>query len=135
MTSGIVIIIEKLNDELLQVAFVQDDDVIEQLAAEGADKAFDESVFPRRPGSRGDFLDAKCFEAARDFRAIDAVVVADEITGRFIEGECLFQLQCDPCRVRLFGDGEVNDAAAVVAKDQEDVEVSERDRWHSEEID
>ena len=50
--SGAVVVDEVVAQQATQVGLVQDDDVIEALAAQGADEAFDIGILPRGPRRR-----------------------------------------------------------------------------------
>lgn len=67
MRPRLVIVIEEVSDELLQVALIQDDDVIEEFATKRADKSFDKGVLPRRPRRDAHFFDAQGFETPARF--------------------------------------------------------------------
>jgi hypothetical protein len=65
--------------------FVEDDDVVQALAADRADDAFDVGVLPWGTECDRYFVDAKLCHALAEHVAVDAVVVADEKPGRFVE--------------------------------------------------
>jgi hypothetical protein len=53
---GPVVVDEVLAQEAAQMGFVQHHDVVEALAAEGADEPFHGGILPRRPRRRLDFI-------------------------------------------------------------------------------
>src|SRR6267378_4173903 len=61
-----------------QVSLVEDDDVVEEFASEGADHALGEWVLPRR-ARRGENLgDADALHASSKLATVDAVAIAEE---------------------------------------------------------
>ena len=62
------------------------------------------------------------------------IAIKDQVFVRRFKWKCLAQLLDDPTARRMLRDVEVQDAATIVADDEEAVEHSERDRWHREEI-
>jgi hypothetical protein len=55
--SSRVVVEEVLAQQAAQMGFVQHHDVVETLAAEGADKTLHVRILPRGPGRRLDFVD------------------------------------------------------------------------------
>jgi hypothetical protein len=66
---------------------------------------------------------------------IDAVAIAEEIGGNGVVGERLNELAGGPSGGGMLGDVEVEDAAAVVGKDDEDEEHAQAGSGNGEEID
>ncbi len=92
-----VVVAEVAAQTLSQVSLVEDDDVVEDLAADAANHAFDEGVLPRR-ARRGENLgDADPFHASPELVAVDAIAIAEEVAGRRVIGERLDDLLGSPC--------------------------------------
>jgi 2-polyprenyl-6-methoxyphenol hydroxylase-like FAD-dependent oxidoreductase len=81
------------------------------------------------------FGDAQVRDALPEDRTVAAVAVADQVPWRLVKGEGLDHLPGDPFRRRMGGDVEVDDAAAVVAQDNEAVEQAKSDGRHDAEVD
>jgi hypothetical protein len=108
------------------VALVDDEDAVEELAADGADKAFSDGVGPRRPHGRPDDLDAAAGEDGVEGRGELGVTISDEEPEPpadvvEVHGQVAGQLgQPRPGRVR--GDAEDVDATVGVLDDKERVQ-------------
>ena len=98
------------------MAFVQNDDVIQALATNGADQTLDIRILPGRMWCRQDFRNAQCGELLPNRLAVKPVAVADQITGSRVKGKRFRQLAGDPFGGRVDRDVEVNDLPAVVAE-------------------
>ncbi len=92
-----VVVAEVAAQTLSQVSLVEDDYVVEDLAADGANHALDEGVLPRR-ARRGENLgDADPFHPSPELVALDAIAIAEEVVGRRVIGERLDDLLRSPC--------------------------------------
>src|SRR5713226_10448927 len=72
-----VIVAEVAAQTTTQVSLIQDDDVVEQFAADRADHALGEGVLPGRARSGKDLDEADAFHASPKLAAVDAVAIAD----------------------------------------------------------
>ena len=70
-----------------EMALVQGDDVVEQIAPAAAHPAFRDAVLPRAPESRPRRLGAEGFHRRDDVRGEDGVPIEDEVPRRRVEGE------------------------------------------------
>src|SRR5438132_13418388 len=113
--------------------FVGDNDVVEYVAAEGANHALDEGVLPRRAGRGENLGDADPFHASAELVAVDAIAIAQEVARCPVIGERLDDLLRSPCRRRRIGYVEVHDLAAILQQDHAPVEQTEGSRRHGEE--
>src|SRR5262245_49001190 len=130
MGTNPVIIFEEGRDDPLEVSLVQHDDVVQALAAQGSDPAFDEGILPGTLRCDQHFLDAQVGDAPAEDRAVATVAVPDQVAWRLVKGEGLHYLPSDPVRGRMRGDVDMDDAAAVVAEDNETVEQAKGDGRH-----
>src|SRR5450631_623709 len=119
----------------MEMAFTEDDDMVETLPPYGSHEAFSVRILPRRPRCGKNFFDAEALDATTELFAENAVAVADHEPGRRVLGERLDDLLGGPCRAGVLGDAEVKNAAAVVGQDEEDIENPKRRSGHREEID
>jgi len=118
-----------------EVSLVEDNDVVEYVAADGANHALDEGVLPRRAGRGENLGDADPFHASPELVAVDAIAIAQEVARCPVIGERLDDLLRSPCRRRRIGYVEVHDLAAILQQDHEHVEQTEGRRRHGEEVD
>ncbi len=104
------------------MTFVQDDDVIEALAAYGADQAFDIGILPGRAWGGEHLFDTEAVHAATEPSIVDLVAGAQEIPRGVVPGKGLDDLLCRPLSRGVFGDVEVDDPAAFALQHQEYLE-------------
>ena len=96
------------------------DHMIEALAAQGADEAFDIGVLPRRPRRRLDFEYPQRLDSAGEHGAVDRIAVAQQVARGGVPGERLHELLSRPLGRRDVGDVDVDDASPVMRQDDED---------------
>jgi hypothetical protein len=131
MRSVVVIIRDVFGQQSAKMAFVQGDDVVQQLPLATADPAFRHSVLPEaleRGLKAGDVHGTK---RCGNFEPVFCVVIEDEKPGCGLIGECLPQLPHDPTARRMPGDIAVQNAPAVMPNHEEAIEEAEgycRDR-------
>jgi hypothetical protein len=76
--AGPVVVDEVLAQQAAQMGFVQHHDVVETLAAEGADETFHVRILPRGPRRRLDFADSQGVNSAREHDPVDRIAVAQQ---------------------------------------------------------
>jgi len=108
--------------------------MIEALATNGSDHSLDIGSLPRRARCRQDFADAHVSHLFPELSAENSIAVAQQVARKLGEGKGLPQLLSRPFRGRVGGNIEVQNAAAVMGQNQENVENLEVDRGHCEEI-
>jgi hypothetical protein len=74
-----VIVHEAAGEHAAQVAFAQDEDVIEALAADRTDEPFREGVVPGARGRRQDFSDPHAPHLLSERVAVDRVAIAKDL--------------------------------------------------------
>ena len=129
-----MIIIQKTLEMPVQAAFVEHDQVIQALPADGPDYPFYVGTLPRRTRCREYLFDAHGLQLANEIAAKDPIAVAQQIAWRAVPGECLSQLLSDPFCRRMGRDGEVNNAPPLMRQHQEYIQALEPDRGHHEEV-
>src|SRR3989454_9547642 len=82
MRASRVIVGEVTGKDAAQVAFAENQNVIQTLAADRADESLREGILPRAVGRREDFLDPYALHSAAKLLAVDLVTVAQELGGR-----------------------------------------------------
>ena len=122
MGSFVVVIADVLGHEALQVTLVQDDYMVEQVAAAIADEAFGDAVLPGtlKAGSFG--FDAETLDGVDDFLAEICCSIEDQIARRGIVREGFAQLLNHPGGSRVLCRIEMQYAPPIVRDDEEAVE-------------
>ena len=108
--------------------------MIEALATNGSDHSLYIGSLPRRARCRQDFADAHVSHLFSEVIAEDRIAVAQQVARELGKGKGLPQLLSRPLRGRVGGNVEVQNAAAVMGQNQENVKNLEADRGHREEI-
>ena len=80
MRPGLVVMADEVAQHMSQVPFVQDDDVVEALSAEGADQTFSNSVRLRCGYWREHRLDADTSRPSDEVAAIATVAITNSGT-------------------------------------------------------
>jgi hypothetical protein len=134
MRTILVIVSDVIREESLQVARVQWNHVIEQLAATASYPALGDTILPGTPnrGLRTDYFHRA--DCGRDVQPILGVMVEDHKLGSELVRERLSQLLHDPTARRMACDVEVHNTPTVVADEEEAVEHIKGERWYGEEI-
>src|SRR5271170_3286539 len=102
----------------LQVAFIQHDHMVEQIAAAGANPTFGHTVLPGTAEAVSFRLDAKALHGADDFLVEIRTGIDDQIARRRVVGKYLAQLLGHPSARRMLSHVEVKDASPVVGDDE-----------------
>ena len=89
---GTVVVEEVVTQQAAQMGFVQHHDVVEALAAEGADEPFRVRILPRRPRRRLDFMDPHGLDSARERDPVHRIAIAQEVSRGSLPGERLHEL-------------------------------------------
>ena len=94
--------------EAMQVAFVQDNHMIEKIAAAATDKSLGDAVLPRALERRAFGRNAEHLNGLHHFIAEDRVAVVNQIPGRGIVRERVAQLLRYPSACRMSRNGEMH---------------------------
>src|SRR5262245_47063891 len=116
----LMVIDEVTSQDLTQVSFAQDEDVVETLAADRTDQALGERILPGAVRRCENFLDPHPLHAVAELLAIDLVTVAQEVGRRGVVRERVHDLLGCPEGGGVLGDVEVEDAAAMMGEHDED---------------
>jgi hypothetical protein len=130
-----VIVRKVAGQDAVQVAFAQNEDMIEALAPDRADESLREGILPRAVGRGQDFTDSHAFHSLPERGTVDAIVIAEEIGRRGVVREGVDDLLGGPGRGGMLGDVEVQDATPMVGEDDQDEEDAQARRGNGEEID
>ena len=134
MSSVLVIIPDILIHKTFQMAFIENDHMVEQVSAATPYPALRDTILPRTSEAGPFGLDAEALYRIDDFFIKLCATVKDQITGRGVVRECLAQLLDDPGAGRVFGHIAVQDAPPIMGNDEETVENAESERRNGEEI-
>src|SRR5664280_288316 len=132
--SVVVIIGNVLGEESLQMALIQRDHVVEQVAAAASDPTLGDPILPGTPNRGTDRCHVQRAHRRWHFQAILPVMVEYEKSGRGIVGKSFSQLLHDPGACGMASDVEVQDAAAIMADDEEAVQNPKGESGDGEEI-
>jgi hypothetical protein len=119
----------------VQVSLVEHDDVIQTFAADRPAQPFYVRRLPGRPGRNSDLLEAQSLGAVLELKTINAIAVSQEILRGRGEGEGFAELLGCPNRRRTLHDIEMEHPAAMMGKDEEDVEHLKVNGGNGQEID
>src|SRR6266436_4746753 len=108
MRSGAVIVLKISRQDAAQVGFVENDDVIETLAADRADDALDIGVLPRGARCGDDLVDPHRPDTIAEALAIRGIPVPQQVARRRVPRESLSHLSRKPDLRGLPGDVEVD---------------------------
>src|SRR5579859_1499871 len=139
MGSGVVVMIDELLEDGLEMASSEDDEVIEQLSADGADPAFSEGICPWGPIGKPDHFGGLGAEDLVEGSAeLGVAVVEEELDpdGLVLEvPDQVAGLLCNPFAGGVGGDAREMDATGTDFDEEEDVELTEPGGVHGEEVD
>src|SRR5258708_364460 len=96
MRSGAAIVLEIGRQDAAQVGFVENDDVIETLAADRADDALDIGVLPRGARSGDDLVDPHRPDTIAEALAIRGISVPQQVARRLVPRAGLGYLSREP---------------------------------------
>src|SRR2546430_8516951 len=113
---------EVAGQDAAQVAFAENQNVIQTLAPDRADEPLREGILPRAVRRREDFLDPHALHSVAKLLAVDLVTVAQEIGGRRAVRERAPDLLGGPGGGGVLGLVGVDDAPAVAGGPGEDKE-------------
>src|ERR1035437_5730102 len=128
-----------VGDEVLKVsiqtALAEYDHVIQALAANGPDHAFDIGVLPWRPRRRKHLFDAHGLHLVDEVLAEDPIPIPEQISRCSVPRKGLAYLLSSPLRRWMRRDCEMHNASAIMRQHQKHVQDLEPDRRHGEEVD
>src|SRR6266566_604606 len=134
MRAVLMMVTNILREQSLQMAFIQRNNVVQQVSSAAFDPTFRHTVLPgtrERGLHRAHLQGSNCrWKLPTIFR----ISIEDQKLGSGTKRKRLPQLLDDPTTRRTLGDVKVQDAPPLMADDEETVEHPERDRWHHEEI-
>lgn len=106
------------------MSFVEDDDMIQTISADGSNNAFTERILPWRARRRDNYPDTQTFESSLNHIAINRIPIAHQIAWSGIERKCFHQLLCCPLGSKMFSDVKCSTCHAVMAEHDENIQYS-----------
>ena len=98
-----MVIVDVLKHKPFQVAFIENDHVVEQIAAAVTDPAFRNAVLPWTSEAGPLGLDAECLHGIDHFAIELCAAIKDQVSGSRVVGEGFAQLLNHPGASRMFG--------------------------------
>jgi hypothetical protein len=115
MRSLLVVVPHELAEDGRQVLLVEDDHVVQALAAECPDDAFGDRVRTRRSNGRGDAIDTHPSGPLAEVAAIHGIAITQQMT-RLVAPRCgLDELAPDPGSRRVGGHVDMHQLAPPVS--------------------
>jgi hypothetical protein len=118
-----------------EVPFMEHEDVVQALTAEGADDPFGERVLPGRSGSDDHVVNSHVGQAPGEALAVDGIPIAEEISWRGLVWEGLEDLAGGPDCRGMIRHGEAEELAAVMAEHDEGEEEAAGEGGNEKEVD
>jgi hypothetical protein len=130
-----VIIIKIARKRFLEVSFIQHDDVIQTLPADGADDSLRVRVLPWTPGSDQHFFYTQALHPLLEVVPIGLVPISNEILGCRVVWKGLHDLLRGPLSRQILGYIKMDESAPMMREHDKDEEHLESHRRYDEEID
>jgi hypothetical protein len=134
VSAGPVILREVRREDSSKVTLAENDDVVQALAANRADKSLREGILPRTLRGGENFSDADALHPLPEGVTVDCIAVAEEVGRRGIVWEGVDDLLSGPAGGRMLGDIEMDDPSAMVSEHDENEEYTQACRGNREEI-
>src|SRR5262245_43402847 len=106
MGAGPMVVGQIAGQDATQMAFTQNEDMIETLMPDRADEALCEGILPRATGCGQDFLDTHALDALPERLPVDTVAIAEQVLRRGFIGEGVDDLLGGPGSGGILGDVE-----------------------------
>ena len=134
MRAVLVVVANILREETFQVAFVNCDDVIQEITPATPYPTLCDAILPGTFERSADRTHAQGSNRCRDFQSILGITIKDDEPRSRSKWKCFSQLLDDPRACRMLCDIEVQDAPTIVTDDEEAIERAEGDRRNREEV-
>src|SRR5260370_2756451 len=134
MRAILVVVANILREQAFQVAFVNCDDVIQEITPATPYPTLCNPILPRTFERSADRIHHQGSNRCGDFQSILGITIKDEEPWSGFKWKCFSQLLDDPQACRMLGDIEVQDAPTIVTDDEKAIEHAESDRRNSEEV-
>src|SRR6476661_7938775 len=104
------------------MTLIDDNYVIQALASNTADHAFDVAILPRTPCRTPHLLNSHSFHPSREGATIDPISISKQISRRTGIRKSFNDLLCGPDRSRMFRDIEMQDTTAIMCQHDKNVQ-------------
>ena len=118
MRAVFVVVANILREEAFQVAFVNCDDVIQEITPATPYPTLCHSILPRTFERGADRIHAQGSNRCRDFQSILGITIKDDEPRCGSKWKCFSQLLDDPRACRMLCDMEVQDTPTIVTDEQ-----------------
>jgi hypothetical protein len=129
-----VVVANILLEQAFQVAFVNCDDVIQEITPATPYPTLCNSILPRTFERSADRIHHQRSNRCGHFQSILGITIKDDEPWSGFKRKCFSQLVDDPQACRMLCDIEVHDATTIVTDDEKTIERAEGDRRNSKEI-
>ncbi len=134
MRAVLVVVANILREPASQVAFVNCNDVIQEITAATPYPTLCDSILPRTFERSADRIHPQGSNRCGDFQSILGITIKDDEPRSGSKWKCFSQLLDDPQACRMLGDIEVQDTPTIVTDDEKAIEHAEGDRRNGEEV-
>jgi len=134
MRAVLVVVANILREQAFQVAFVNCNDVIQEITPATPYPTLCDSILPRTLERGADRTHAEGSNRCGDFQSILGITIEDDEPRSGSKWKRFSQLLDDPRACRMLCDIEVQDAPTIVTDDEKAIEHAEGDRRNSEEV-
>jgi hypothetical protein len=133
MCAVLVVVVNILREPAFQVAFVNCDDVIQEITPATPYPTLCDSILPRTFERSAERIHPQRSNRCGDLQSILGITIKDDEPRSGSKWKCFSQLLHDPCACRMLCDIEVQDTPTVVTDDEKTIERAEGGR-NSEEV-
>jgi hypothetical protein len=134
MCAVLVVVVNILREPAFQVAFVNCDDVIQEITPATPYPTLCDSILPRTFERSAERIHPQGSNRCGDLQSILGITIKDEKPRSGSKWKCFSQLLDDPRACGMLCDIEVQDATTIVTDDEKAIERAEGDRRNSEEV-
>src|SRR6202795_302804 len=134
MCAVLVVVANILREATFQVAFVNCDDVIQEITPATPYPTLCDSILPRTLERGADRIHAQGSNRCRDFQSVLGITIKDDEPRSGSKWKCFSQLLDDPRACRILCDIEVQDTPTIVTDDEKAIERAKGDRRNREEV-
>src|SRR5207253_5274190 len=120
MRTASFVVFEIILQNPAQPGLMENNDVIQAFATDGAHQSFRKGILPRRSRRSQDFPNAHRFRRLTEVLTVHAVAVAQQITRGVVPGECFQKLTGCPFCCGVSGHREMNRTSAVLIENHKD---------------
>jgi hypothetical protein len=130
--STLIVILLVRTQQIAQVPFAKNNDMVESLLSDGADQPLRASVLPRRTSRDRPIADAHGTNAPDEVAPLNTVAIPHHIARCFAPAQRLGELPSDPLGGWMGGNRHPKQISPGVLQNQQPVQQLKRDRRHHE---